>query len=225
MLLALSALSALSVLMALILRQSGDLAGASALHERALRLQRTTNLIHDQWTDRRVVENPDIPTGYAFTASSVRFYTSSPILAPGWPIVEVTYELRRDPNAPAGTESLIYRERRILNMVDEAVEIEITPDGEPIESAIVLLDQCSDLRIEWYGGLAEVLNAYESPSAAPRALQEAASNPTLEPDKNRWRTIAPDQTWLPPTRIGALRITGTHGKEDFVCALIARDSH
>ena len=222
-LLAVTILSVLMGLVAVLWGQARTWTEDSVKEQNAMYITRILQTMRTQWSDRRAIgQDRSALDSTGMTPDEVRFVTATPILFPDWPLVRAVYRVEYDPDR--GTLSdpryrLVYSETRLpgghpdpLGSLDAA--------GMQMTQSIVLLEDCSVLHWERFGP-ARADQSRRSRDAendeGARGSEDMRRGDSSGRDAWEWRIFAEQFE----DRIPAVRLVGQHGKERFACVLVA----
>lgn len=156
----------------------------AADQQERMRLHRVTELLREQWADRRTT-TPMEEGGreYTVTDRSIAFVTAMPILFPEWPLVAVSYTIERSDNTIGGTRTaLVYEERRLLDVTEPPPTNPRDEQGRPLIRRMVLIDGAQDLAWQRFGRLTE---RQQEQAAAGRSTAPAEQAEELSPTEQR----------------------------------------
>ncbi len=250
LLLALTILASLTILVAAMWSQARRWGDDATSGHRLLRLQRLTELMRVQWSDRRtMIQLGDNAESVGIAPEQLSFVTTTAILFPDWPLVIASFRIEEDPSALSFGErryDLVYTETRVseLENAPEPPNADSTLDDRVARRRVVLKG-ATDLRWQRYGRAdpedEDAAKADEPPPANRRdatrpgrlGRQQEKSKPDVtEPDVadpdapeddrlvHRWRDM-PLESRLPKGEpIPAVRLIGTYQEEDFACVFV-----
>lgn len=138
-----------AILWSTLVRWQGD----AADQQERMRLQRVTDLLREQWADRRMTRS--MMAGgreYQIDDRTVSFVTTIPILFPDWPLVAVSYTIERSQAAGSSTRhALVYQERRITDVTAPPPPDDRDEQGRLLIRRMVLIDGASELAWQRFG--------------------------------------------------------------------------
>jgi len=156
LLLALTILASLTILVAAMWSQARRWGDDATSGHRLLRLQRLSELMRVQWSDRRtMIQLGDSADSVGISPNQLTFVTTTAVLFPEWPLVVASYRIEEDPSALAVGQrryDLVYTETRVA-------ELENAPEPPGADSSLddrvarrrVVLKGATDLRWQRYG--------------------------------------------------------------------------
>jgi prepilin-type N-terminal cleavage/methylation domain-containing protein len=232
LLLATTILASIMGLVAMLYGHSASWAAGNQEQSDALRLHRVLQVLSDQWATRRRIAEPNvIVLGESIDVDDerLRFLTATPILFPEWPLAWVEYRVEVDPEhrGRGGLHRrLVYRETRVVDVGEDPDHRAFGPDGRRLGEAIVLLDDCAELRWERFGPSLEELERLlalaregEDGSSAERVRAENEET-DREEEPPAWRPIETDYDYPTP----AARLVGTLHEEPFTWPVLTAAS-
>lgn len=155
----------------------------AADQQERMRLHRVTELLREQWADRRTT-TPMEEGGreYTVTDRSIAFVTAMPILFPDWPLVAVSYTIERSDNTIGGTRTaLVYEERRLTDVNAPPPTNPRDEQGRPLIRRMVLIDGAQDLAWQRFGRLTERQQQLARDQRAQDQQADGVSESTAEP--------------------------------------------
>lgn len=238
--LAITALAAISTLVTALWAQTSDWTSENAAHHQALRLEQTIALLNEQWEARVLTLSLSEKQEEAvrLNDTSLMFVTSAPILYRDWPLVRVTYTIVQEGGAAVGDEpvfQLLYREEMIMNPASAAVDPGASTSLTRRE--IPLLNGLSELRWEQY--VDESDTAKPGSRAQPPSWESIEQNTSVasivdknKQDENKQPPQDPSSTNTKPDQskatdsdsggsLRAGRLVGVHQGEPFAWQFIA----
>jgi type II secretory pathway pseudopilin PulG len=236
--LAITALAAISTLVTALWAQTSEWTSENAAHHQALRLEQTIALLNEQWEARVLTLSLSAEQEEAvrLNDASLLFVTSAPILHRDWPLVRVTYSIVKEGGAAVGDEpvfQLLYREEMIMNPASAAVDPGASTSATRLE--IPLLEGLSELRWEQY--VDESDTAKPGSRAQPPSWESIEQDTTVasivdkdKQDKNKQPPQDPSSTNTKPAQskasdsggpLRAGRLVGVHQGEPFSWQFIA----
>lgn len=200
LLLALTILASLTVLVAAMWSQARRWGDDATFGHRLLRLQRLSELMRVQWSDRRtMIQLGESGDSIGITPNQLTFVTTTAVLFPDWPLVVASYRIEEDPSALAFGErryDLVYTETKVA-------ELENAPEPPDADSSLdervarrrVVLKGAADLRWQRYGRAdpdeEDAAAAADQPAAPGRAEGGSGGGGGARPDRSDRRTRQP----------------------------------
>lgn len=220
LLLAVAVLAVIAVLIAALMGQARSWDEANGSQANVMRVSRVTELLNRQWSDRRTAvsignENQRVIA----KPKRLEFITASPVLHPGWPLVQASYVLERDPNPPAGLPAgeyfaMVYEEARISRLGEAT-------GAERLQMSSPSTDDERPARRELLRGLTSARFERFGPEFSPEEMQrnkEQGGGFSEDPEskKNKWRVF--DREFSGP--ISAVRLIARKDGQEFACVFV-----
>ncbi len=196
-----SAMLSITVLVAALWAQTRGWSRENAAHHAALRLDRTLNLLDEQWANRVLgvsLDSAENAAAVTLTDHKLIFITTTPILHRDAPFVRVTLSTDKPAAMVVGQRSvasLVYSEARVVNPAAGADDSAVRD-----ERSIVLIEDIEDIRFErWVDESLGVAATRESGGARWQAVTSAVSIAAAERSDTAERADAPPSD-APPAR-------------------------
>lgn len=196
-----SAMLSITVLVAALWAQTRGWSRENAAHHAALRLDRTLNLLDEQWATRVLgvaLGSADAAAAVTLTDRELTFVTTTPILHRGAPFVRVRLRIDKPAAMVVGQRalaSLEYSEARVVNPAAGADDSAVRD-----ERSIVLIEDVEDIRFErWVDESLGADATREAAGARWRGVTSAVSIAAADRSETAERADAPPPD-APPAR-------------------------
>ncbi|MEM8834391.1 MAG: prepilin-type N-terminal cleavage/methylation domain-containing protein [Planctomycetota bacterium] len=249
-LLATAVLASVVALVSTMFVQAHAMADDAVAGSGATRAQRVVQALRTQWATRRsAMVGMSDADAVIVKPNAISFLTSTPLLYPGWPIVEASYTVELDDVTGFAGESryrLVYEERPVSSIQTEAARWGETDDREDAESrrsfesftpgdervrAMTMLRASRSLRFERFGRpvVQEAFNGNVIggvPADSIESFEAAVAERQADEQTTDGEAISRIEAWRPIPPIAdesqndrAFRLVGSHEGEAFSCVL------